>query len=381
MSRDDAARIPFNRPYATGAELAYVQQAMEAMHLSGDGPFTKRAHKLLQAMTQSGAVLLTTSCTHALEMMGLLLDLQPGDEVIVPTFTFVSTVNAFVLRGARPVFCDSRPDTLNLDESMLDSLITPRTRAIVVVHYAGVACEMDPILSLAASRGLAVLEDNAHGLLGAYRGRALGSFGQLAAQSFHETKNFSCGEGGALVLNDERYLSRAEILREKGTNRSQFFRGEIDKYTWVDVGSSYLPSEVLAAFLLAQLEAADHIQELRKQLWMRYASGLADWASSVGATLPCIPGHCQQPFHMFHLRLPTLDARTALIASLRARNIHATFHYLPLHLSVMGQKFGGRPGQHPVAENAADRLLRLPFYTGMTCSEQDRVIEAVRAFM
>ncbi|HEY7187243.1 MAG TPA: dTDP-4-amino-4,6-dideoxygalactose transaminase [Vicinamibacterales bacterium] len=380
MTTDTLPKIPFNRPYATGGEFAYVQQAIEAMHLSGDGPFTKRAHALLRTMTESRAALLTTSCTHALEMMALLLDLGPGDEVILPTFTFVSTANAFVLRGATPVFCDSRPDTLNLDESMLESLITPRTRAIVVVHYAGVGCEMDRILSIASAHGIVVLEDNAHGLLGRYRGCALGSFGAMASQSFHETKNFSCGEGGALVVTDPRYLERAEIIREKGTNRSQFFRGEIDKYTWVDVGSSYLPSEVLAAFLVAQLESAESIQERRRRIWNRYAAGLTDWARSIGAGVPCIPSHCEQPFHMFFVRLPSLEVRTALTMWLRARNIHAAFHYVPLHLSTMGHRFGGRPGQYPVAEQAGDCLLRLPFYTAMTCDEQDRVIEAVLAF-
>jgi dTDP-4-amino-4,6-dideoxygalactose transaminase len=373
-------KIPFNRPYVTGAEFTYVQQAIEAMHLSGDGAFTRRAHQLLQAMTQSPVSLLTTSCTHALEMMALLLDLKPGDEVIVPTFTFVSTANAFVLRGARPIFSDIRSDTLNLDESLLDSLVTPNTRAIVAVHYAGVGCEMDAILSFARSRELTVVEDNAHGLLGTYRGRALGSFGALAAQSFHETKNFSCGEGGALIINDEQYVRRAEILREKGTNRSQFFRGEIDKYTWVDVGSSYLPSEVLAAFLVAQLEAADQIQAKRRQLWERYAAGLGDWCSSVGATMPCVPSYCEQPYHMFFVRMPSLEARTALTAALRTRNIYAAFHYVPLHTSEMGRRFGGAKGQCPVAEHAADCLLRLPFYTAMTVSDQDRVIEAVRDF-
>ena len=373
-------KIPFNRPYVTGTEFSYVQQAIEAMHLSGDGAFTRRAHQLLQTMTQSPASLLTTSCTHALEMMALLLDLKTGDEVIVPTFTFVSTANAFVLRGARPVFSDIRADTLNLDESRLPSLITPRTRAIVVVHYAGVGCEMDSILAQAGARGIPVLEDNAHGLLGTYRGKALGSFGALAAQSFHETKNFSCGEGGALIINDEQYVRRAEILREKGTNRSQFFRGEIDKYTWVDVGSSYLPSEVLAAFLVAQLEAADQIQSKRRHLWERYAAGLSDWCRSVGAAMPCVPTNCEQPFHMFFVRMPSLDARTALTAALRARNIYAAFHYVPLHTSEMGRRFGGATGQCPVAEHAADCLLRLPFYTAMTQSDQDRVIDAVRDF-
>jgi dTDP-4-amino-4,6-dideoxygalactose transaminase len=380
MNRHDTAKIPFNRPYTTGGELPYIQQAIDAMHLSGDGPFTRRAHELLRTMTQSRAALLTTSCTHALEMVALLLDLTPGDEVIVPTFTFVSTANAFVLRGARPVFCDSRDDTLNLDESALESLVTSRTRAIVVVHYAGVGCEMEPILAFAASRGLTVVEDNAHGLLGAYRGRPLGGFGVLAAQSFHETKNFSCGEGGALIINDERYVRRAEVIREKGTNRSQFFRGEIDKYTWVDVGSSYLPSEILAAFLVAQLEAADQIQERRRRIWTRYAAGLSDWCRSAGSRLPCVPEHCEQPFHMFFVRLPAREARDALLATLRARNIHAAFHYVPLHTSAMGHRLGGRVGQCPVAEEASECLIRLPFYTAMTCSDQDRVIDAVRSF-
>jgi dTDP-4-amino-4,6-dideoxygalactose transaminase len=380
MTRDEATKVPFNRPYTTGGEFRYVQQAIEAMHLSGDGAFTRRAHELLQAMTSSPAALLTTSCTHALEMMALLLDVRPGDEVIVPTFTFVSTANAFVLRGATPVFCDSRPDTLNLDEAALESLITPRTKAIVVVHYAGVGCEMDAILALAAARGVAVVEDNAHGLLGAYRGRPLGSLGVLAAQSFHETKNFSCGEGGALIVNDVRYRERAEIIREKGTNRSQFFRGEVDKYTWVDVGSSYLPSEVLAAFLVAQLEAAGEIQERRRRIWARYAEGLSDWCRAQGAALPCVPPHCEQPYHMFYVRMPSLAVRTALMARLRALDIHAAFHYVPLHTSGMGLRFGGRAGQCPVAEHASECLVRLPFYTGMTCEEQDRVIEAVLAF-
>jgi dTDP-4-amino-4,6-dideoxygalactose transaminase len=375
-----AVKIPFNRPYVCGLEFTYIQQAIDAMHLSGDGAFTKRAHELLQRMTGARGVLLTTSCTHALEMMALLLDIVPGDEVIVPSFTFVSTANAFVLRGARPVFCDIRADTLNIDESRLASFITPRTRAIVAVHYAGIGCEMDAILALAADREIAVLEDNAHGLLGTYRDRPLGSFGALAAQSFHETKNFSCGEGGALVLNHERYRARAEILREKGTNRSQFFRGEIDKYTWVDVGSSYLPSEILAAFLVAQLEAADQIQQRRRQLWTRYAEALADWSRSIGARLPFVPAHCEQSFHMFYVLLPTGPARDAFIASLRARDIHPAFHYVPLHVSAMGQRFGGATGQCPIAEDASDRLVRLPFYTGMSCGDQDRVIEAVLQF-
>lgn len=372
------SRIPFNRPFATGNEFAYIQQAIDAMHLSGDGPFTRRVHERLVRMTGSSAALLTTSCTHALEMMALLLDLRDGDEVVVPTFTFVSTANAFVLRGARPVFCDVRPDTLNLDEAQLARLITPRTRAIVVVHYAGVACAMDEICRIAAAHDIPVLEDNAHGLGGSYRSRPLGSWGVMAAQSFHETKNFSCGEGGALLLNDERYRARAEIIREKGTNRTQFFRGHTDKYTWVDVGSSYLPSEVLAAFLLAQLEADSDIQSRRQRLWCTYNDQLHDWADEIGAALPVIPAECGQAYHMFYVLLPSNAFRTRLIADLAAQDIHATFHYVPLHASPMGRRLGACPGQCPVAEQAAERLVRMPFYTGMTESDQARVIDAVR---
>ena len=371
------SRIPFNRPFVTGHEFPYIQRAIDAMHLSGDGPFTRRAHAELVRMTGAQAALLTTSCTHALEMMALLLDLQPDDEVIVPAFTFVSTANAFVMRGARPVFCDVRADTLNLDEAQLAPLITPRTRAIVVVHYAGVGCEMDVIGRSVSAHGIPVLEDNAHGLGGCYRSKPLGSWGALAAQSFHETKNFSCGEGGALILNDARYLPRAEIIREKGTNRTQFFRGEVDKYTWVDVGSSYLLSEVLAAFLLAQIEAAERIRTLRQRIWNTYNEELRAWAGRVGATLPVVPSHCQQAYHMFYLMLPSQEFRSRLISTLKAQDIHATFHYVPLHLSPMGRKYGGMTGQCAVAERAGECLVRLPFYTGMTADDQARVIDAV----
>ena len=371
------SRIPFNRPFVTGREFAYVQQAIDAMHLSGDGTFTRRVHELLVHMTGTGAALLTTSCTHALEMMALLLDINPGDEVIVPAFTFVSTANAFALRGARPVFCDVRPDTLNLDEQQLERLLTPRTKAIVVVHYAGVGCEMAEIAEIAAARHIPVLEDNAHGLGGRYRVQPLGSFGVLAAQSFHETKNFSCGEGGALLLNDESLRVRAEIIREKGTNRTQFFRGLVDKYTWVDVGSSYLPSEILAAFLLAQIEAADQIQSMRRRIWCTYNEQLKEWAARVGARLPVVPSHCEQAYHMFYVMLPSNDFRSRLIAELKAQDIHATFHYVPLHLSPMGRRFGAAPEQCPVAEHAGNCLVRLPFYTGMNDRDQARVIDAV----
>jgi len=372
--------IPFNRPGLAGAEHEYIAQVFANRHASGDGPFTKRCHALLQEIIGAPRVLLTTSCTHALEMAALLLDIQPGDEVIVPSFTFVSTVNAFVLRGARPVFADIRPDTLNLDEAQLERLITPRTRAVVVVHYAGVGCEMDAIGAVARRHGLAVVEDNAHGLFGRYRGRSLGTFGALATQSFHETKNISCGEGGALVINDLQYAERAEIIREKGTNRSQFFRGHVDKYTWVDIGSSYLPSDFLAALLCAQLEARERIQASRRRIWQRYAAELPAWAAAHGVRLPVVPPHCDQPSHIFYLLAPSLDFRQALMAHLKAHDILSVFHYLPLHLSVMGRQFGGQPGDCPVTEDISDRLLRLPLYNDLTDDEQARVIGAVQAF-
>jgi dTDP-4-amino-4,6-dideoxygalactose transaminase len=371
--------IWFNRPAVTGREIDYVGQALESGVISGDGPFTRRCHAIIEQIVGAGKALLTTSCTHALEMAALLLDIQAGDEVICPAFTFVSTINAFVLRGARPVFVDIRPDTLNLDESRLAAAITPRTRAILVVHYAGVGCEMDAILALARSRGIAVVEDNAHGFLGFYRGRPLGSMGDLAALSFHETKNLTCGEGGALVVNDERFVARAEILREKGTDRSRFFRGEVDKYTWVDIGSSYLPSELLAAFLYAQLEARQAVQRRRHEIWNTYQAALAEWAEQRHIRLPIVPEHCAHPAHLFYLLLPSLEARTALIAHMKAHQILTVFHYQPLHLSVMGRSFGGVPGQCPQAEAVADRLVRLPLYFQLHDGDQVRVIEALKA--
>jgi dTDP-4-amino-4,6-dideoxygalactose transaminase len=375
-----ARPIPFNKPRLTGRELEYVAEAIAQGHVSGDGTFTKRCHALLEQIVGCHRALLTTSCTHALEMAALLLDVEADDEVIVPAFTFVSTVNAFVLRGARPVFADVRADTLNLDEAQVERLITPRTKAIVPVHYAGVGCEMDALGDLAARHGVAVVEDNAHGLFGRYRGRALGSFGSLATLSFHETKNVTCGEGGALLINDPRLVDRAEILREKGTQRSQFFRGQVDKYTWCDIGSSYLPSDMLAAFLLAQLESAETIQQRRREIWQFYAAHLKDWAQETGTTVPHVPDHCDQAFHMFYLLLPSLETRQALIAHLKAQGIMSVFHYLPLHLSPMGQRFGGRRGDHPVTEDVSDRLLRLPFHGHLTGEDLHRVVDAVRAF-
>jgi dTDP-4-amino-4,6-dideoxygalactose transaminase len=324
--------------------------------------------------------LLTTSCTHALEMSALLLNLKEGDEVVVPSFTFVSTINAFVLRGAKPIFADIRPDTLNLDESRLEALITPRTRAIVVVHYAGVGCEMDSIMEIANRHGLPVVEDNAHGLFGKYKGKYLGTFGVLATQSFHETKNFTSGEGGALLINDPKYIEDAEVLREKGTNRSRFFRGQVDKYTWVNVGSSYLPSDMLAGFLLAQLEEREQIQSWRQQIWETYYKELGAWAEENQVQMPFVPAHCEQPYHMFYMLFPSLEKRQAAIAHLQGWGILAVFHYLPLHLSPMGQKYGGKVGDCPVTESVSDRLLRLPFYTNMVESDQAQVIEALKEF-
>jgi len=372
--------IPFNRPALHGAEQDYVAEVLRGGKLSGDGAYCRRGEVLLEQALGVSRALLTTSCTHALEMSAMLLDVGPGDEVIIPAFTFVSTVNAFVLRGAKAVFADIRPDTLNLDEQKLEALITPRTKAIVPVHYAGVGCEMDVIGELAAARGIAIVEDNAHGLFATYRGRPLGTFGAMATQSFHDTKNFTCGEGGALLLNDEAYVQRAEILREKGTNRSQFFRGQVDKYTWVDVGSSYILSEILGAVLLGQLEARERIQAQRRRIWERYERELAGWAERRGVTLPTVPAHCEQAFHMFYLLMPTLEARTAFLAHLKERGVSAVFHYLPLHLSPMGRKYGGEPGTCPVTEEQSDRLVRLPFSTDLSEDEQAIVLDAVRAF-
>jgi dTDP-4-amino-4,6-dideoxygalactose transaminase len=349
-------------------------------HCSGDGAFTRSCQTLLESELGVAKVLLTTSCTDALELAALLLDIQPGDEIIAPSFTFVSTLNAFVLRGAVPVFCDIRPDTLNIDERQIERLVTSRTKAIVPVHYAGVGCEMEAILAIAERFGLSVVEDNAHGLFGRYKGRYLGTFGALATQSFHETKNFTCGEGGALLINDTRYTDRAEILREKGTDRSRFFRGQVDKYGWVDIGSSFLPSDLLAAFLYAQLEMRGRIQECRKSIWTRYYEGLRPWAERCGVRLPTVPEWCDQPYHMFYLLMPSAEARQGLIAHLKERGILSVFHYLPLHLSAMGRRFGGHDGQCPVTELVSDRLLRLPFFNDLTQDQQIYIVHAVQEY-
>ncbi len=373
--------IPFNRPTSVEKELAYVADAVAQGRLAGDGAFTKRCNEFFERQLGVTKALLTTSCTHALEMSALLLKITPGDEVIMPSFTFVSTANAFALRGARIVFADIRPDTMNIDERLIDQLITPRTRAIVVVHYAGVACEMDPIMALASKHGIAVVEDNAHGLFSKYKGRNLGTLGTFATQSFHDTKNITCGEGGALLINDSAYIEEAEIVREKGTNRARFFRGQVDKYSWVDLGSSYLPSEMLAAFLYAQLEEHAAIQSKRRAIWERYDEALRPWSAQFGVARPTLPDHCEQSYHMYYLIMPDLASRQALIGALKESGISAVFHYLPLHSSQMGMRLGGKRGDCPITEDLSDRLVRLPFYTSLSQSDHERVIEAVTAFV
>jgi dTDP-4-amino-4,6-dideoxygalactose transaminase len=372
--------VPFNRASVQGSELEYVQRAIAGGHISGGGPFTKACEDLLQRELSATRVLLTTSCTHALEMATLLLDLAPGDEVIVPSFTFVSTANAVALRGARPVFADIRPDTLNLDETNLERLTSDRTRAVIPVHYAGVGCAMETIAGWASANGAVVIEDNAHGLFARYRGRHLGTFGELATLSFHETKNFTCGEGGALVVNHDAFVDRAEILREKGTDRSRFFRGLVDKYTWRDLGSSYVPSDMLAAFLLGQLEKREQIQSKRKRIWNRYARELREWAGASNVRLPISLGDSTPAYHIFFLLMPSSGGRDALMRHLRERGILSVFHYLPLHLSEMGRRLGGAPGDCPVTEDLSARLLRLPFFADFEESVQKRVVDAIREF-
>ena len=372
--------IPFNKPCLVGNELEYVSQAIRNGHIAGDGPFTRRCERLLQEILGVEKVLLTTSCTHALEMAAFLLRIAPGDEVILPSFTFVSTANAFVLRGARPVFVDIRPDTLNIDEKQLERAITPQTRAIVPVHYAGVGCEMETILAIAGKQGIPVVEDNAHGLCGRYKGSHLGTFGSLATLSFHETKNFTCGEGGGLIINDPSLVARAEVLRANGTNRSRFLRGEVDRYTWVDMGSNYLPPDSAAAFLLAQLESREHILEQRKRVFEYYADHLGDWAQSRRARLPTVPPECEHPYHIFYLLMSSFEERQALIEHLKAHGILSVFHYVPLHLSAMGRSFGCAPRDLPVTEDLGNRLIRLPFYIELRPEDQERICEAIHGF-
>jgi dTDP-4-amino-4,6-dideoxygalactose transaminase len=374
--------IPFNKPFLTGRELAYIAEAHANGHLSGDGAFTRRCHASLEKISGCHRALLTHSCTAALEMTALLLDLQPGDEVIMPSFTFVSTANAFVLRGARPVFVDIHPDTLNLDERLLEAAITPRTKAICVMHYAGVGCEMDTIMALARKHGLRVIEDAAQGILSTYKGRPLGSIGDLGAFSFHETKNVISGEGGALLINDPALVERAEILREKGTDRSRFFRGQVDKYSWVDAGSSYLPGEITAAFLAAQLEEAETITRRRLAIWGRYHAWAEPFERSGLVRRPIIPEPCTHNAHMYYLLLPSLERRTAFIAHLKASGVHAVFHYIPLHSSPAGRRFGRGSGALTVTDDIAERLVRMPLWLGLE-EHFDRVVasaeDALRA--
>lgn len=373
-------RIPFNKPSFAGSEGRYIAEAIERGHISGDGHFTKSCHRLLEEALGVKKALLTTNCTHALEMSAFLTHCEPEDEVIVPSFAFVTSVLAFTLRGTKPIFADVRPDTLNLDERQVERLVTKRTKAIVALHYAGVSCEMDALLDIGRRHGIPVVEDNAHGLFGKYRGRWMGTLGALGTQSFHETKNFTCGEGGALLVNDQALVERAEILREKGTNRSRFLRGLVHKYTWVDQGSSWLPSDILAAFLLAQLESRDAIQDRRRVIWQRYQRELANWAAERRITLPHVPEHCEQPYHMFYVLLTDTAQRERLITHLEDRGILAVFHYLPLNLSDMGRRYGGTDGQCPVSENVSSRILRLPFFNKLTDDEQGEVIAACHEF-
>jgi len=358
--------IPFNKPYMTGQELDYISRAHEGGHLSGDGPFTRQCNEKLVALTGAASALLTHSCTAALEMAAMLLDLQPGDEVIMPSFTFVSTANAFVLRGAIPVFVDIREDTLNIDERLIEAAITPRTRAICVVHYAGVACEMDAIMAIAARHGLAVVEDAAQGIYSTYRGRPLGAIGEIGCLSFHETKNVISGEGGAILLRDRELAERAEIIREKGTNRSRFFRGQVDKYTWVDVGSSYLPSELIAAFLAAQLEAGDSITQRRMAIWDRYHAWAAPYEAAGLLRRPIVPANCGHNAHMYYLLMPSMEHRTRFMARMKEAGVSTVFHYIPLHSSPAGLHYGrAATSELPVTDRTSDRLVRLPIWVGL----------------
>lgn len=373
-------KIPFNRADIGKNDIELLGESISAGHISGNGPFTKRAEEQITKILGNDRTLLTTSCTHALEMSALLLRLKPGDEVIVPAFTFVSTASAFMLYGAKPVFVDVRQDTLNIDVDQAEAAITPRTRAICVVHYGGVGCEMERLVKLAQDHNLILIEDNAHGLFAKYRGKYLGTFGALATQSFHETKNITCGEGGALVINDASLAERAEILREKGTDRTKFLRGQVDKYTWVDTGSSWVISDLLAAILFGQLCRADEIYTQRMKIWNRYHTELQTWASKHNVAMPTVPDGCEHTGHVYHLRFQRGDQRDKFIDHLKQLGIYAVFHYQPLHLSTVGRSLGGRDGQFPVTESAGDCLVRLPLFNALTDDEQTHIIESVKVF-
>jgi len=376
----DSAWIPFNRPYFTGREREYIGQVLDSRLIAGDGAFAHRCEALMRQRFGAASVQLTTSCTSALEVAALLSDLQPDDEVLMPSYTFVSTANAFWLRRAKVKFVDIRRDTLNIDETKIEAAIGPRTRAIAPVHYAGVGCEMDAIMAIAGKHGLRVIEDAAQGVNATYKRRYLGTIGDMGCYSFHESKNFVAGEGGAFLTSDHDLARRAEIVREKGTNRSQFFRGEVDKYTWMDIGSSYIASDLLAALLLAQLEAMDEITALRGRAYGRYATALAPLIDAGTIEIQSIPQHCATNFHLFYMLVEDLRTRTRLIAHLKQQGVHAVFHYVPLHTAPVGEQMGYRAGMLPVTEYCADRLLRLPLYAGLQDDEVDRVAEAVRRF-
>lgn len=371
-------KLPFNRPYISGRELYNIANAHLSGHLSGDGQYTKLCHAWLERYTRSAKALLTHSCTAALEMAALLLKIQPGDEVIMPSFTFVSTANAFVLRGAVPVFVDIREDTLNLDERLIESAITERTRAVVPVHYAGVACEMDSIMAVAHTRQIKVVEDAAQGVMASYKGRVLGSIGDLGAYSFHETKNVISGEGGALLVNDPLMIQRAEIIREKGTDRSRFFRGEVDKYTWQEVGSSFLPGELIAAFLWAQLDEAERITEERLACWQLYHELLEPLEKEGLLRRPVVPADCQHNAHMYYVLLDSAAAREQLLDDLRRQGIGAVFHYVPLHASPAGERYGRVHDSMAVTERQSERLVRLPLWLGISEAEQNQVVEQIK---
>lgn len=380
LNRATDAAIPFNRPFIVGKELSYISQAVTEGHLAGDGNYTRLCNSWMEQRFNAKKVLLTTSCTSALEIAAILADIHPGDEVIMPSYTFVSTANAFVLRGARIKFIDIRPDTLNMDESLIEKAITKRTKVIVPVHYAGVACEMDTIMAIADKFNLLVIEDAAQGVNTTYKGKYLGTIGHLGAYSFHETKNFISGEGGALVINDESFIERAEIIREKGTTRSQFLRGEVEKYTWVDIGSSYLPSEIIAAFLYAQLEQAETITEKRWRIFNYYFEQLIPLHEGNFITLPACPKNCVHSGHMFYIVTKDAASRDDLIHSLKNKNIQAVFHYVPLHTAPMGKSMGYKENDLPVTENLSARLIRLPCYFDLTRNDQDRVIEEIFSY-
>lgn len=372
--------IPFNMPPYVGTENSYIKKAIDNHKICGDGEFTKKCSAWLEEKTGTKKALLTTSCTHALEMAALLLNIQPGDEVIMPSFTFVSTADAFVLRGAKVVFVDIRPDTMNINEELIEAAITEKTKAIVPVHYAGVACEMDRIMEIASKYNLAVVEDAAQGMMSSYKGKSLGTIGDFGCYSFHETKNYSMGEGGALLIRDESRIEDAEIIREKGTNRSKFFRGQIDKYTWVDWGSSYLPSDMNAAYLWAQLEKAEDINEDRLNSWKEYYNGLKDLADEGKIELPYIPEGCVHNAHMFYIKAKDLEERTALIEYLKANDISTVFHYIPLHSAPAGRKFGRFSGEDVYTTKESERLLRLPMYYHLAQNDREKVIEKIRGF-